>query len=377
MTTHQQTGGQTRRQFLTRTGTLGLATIGALSLPVAFAPAVGAAPRKQSIVGVDLTAYPFPANLQRTMTPAPERLDALAAAYGKTTQTPTMDDFLLGWAPSRLFEDALAPRGSGPELDEALWILHLTGYFGGIWLRLKFIEFSGPRFGSIPTEASFNALAARLDAAVATLEGSDEGALAAAEASLRGAQQVALADSYGYNAGYLDQILTGSKPTNVVAPTGVFDFTDSGVFDATYGGTELKHLARWRNMARPGNASWRSEITRITEGSGGPDALGAIQAAGAARGRLTWTSPFLSITNWDQPSYDSLISTSTSFLQAIQNTGFAALAGAARGRSDWARQSVWANALLGPFGGSYGVGLFDRTYDAVPVADALPSFRMG
>ena len=39
--------------------------------------------------------------------------------------------------------------------------------------------------------------------------------------------------------------------------------------------------------------------------------------------------------------------------------------------------SAWANALLGPFGGSYGVGLFDKTYDGVPLADALPSFRMG
>jgi cytochrome c biogenesis protein ResB len=219
-------------------------------------------------------------------------------------------------------------------------------------------------------------LAARLDTAVSTLAGSDAAALANAEASLRGARQVALVDSYGYNAGYLQQILQGSKPTNAQAPAlaEVIRFTDTGVFDATYPGVELKHLQRWRNMARPAGASWRSEIDRIINGAGATDALGSVQAAGAARGRFTWTLPFLSITNWDQPSYDSLIATSVSFLQAIQETGLAALAAAARGRSDWARQSIWSNALLGPFGGSYSVGFGDPTYDAVPLDDALPKF---
>lgn len=364
----------TRREALLRAGRLGLAAV-ALGGTQLVGPGLAAAePRRSSISGVSLPPYPFFPNLAASATPAQDLLDDLARAYGKETDEPRMDQFLFGWAPARLFEDFLAPSGPRLALDEAVWIMHLAGYFGGIWLRLKFRDFGNPRFGSPPTESTFAALAARLAAGTAASNGSDADAIAYAAATLRDVAQVGLADSYGYNVGYLDQILNGSAPTGVQVPTNVFTFSDDGLLDARFTGGELKHVQRWRNMARPANAGPRAGITTTIEGAGGADDLRAIQAAATARGRATWQLPFLAITDWDQPSYDSLIETSIIFIQTTQITALAALAAAGRGRGDWARQAAAANTVLAPYGGSYAAGLFDNSFDAREVDDALPAF---
>ncbi len=369
---HDRTIG--RREALVRAGRLGVAAV-ALGGTQMLGPAwASAAPSRSAISGVSLPPYPFFANLAASATPAPQLLDALAREYGKTTITPRMDQFLFGWAPARLFERTLAPSGPNVALDEAIWIMHLAGYFGGIWLRLKFRDFGNPRFGSPPTSSSFDALAARLDAATAAATGSDEAALAHAEASLRGAAQVALTDSYGYNIGYLDQILTGSAPTGVTVPTDVVTFTDDVLLDAQFPDAKLKYLQRWTNMAKPAPTGPRSGITAVIEGAGGADDLRSIQASAAARGRSTWQLPFLSITDWDQPSYDSLVETSIVFILTTQITSLAALAAAGRQQADWARQASAAGGVLAPYGGSYGVGLFDNSFDGLTVEAAIPSF---
>lgn len=69
---------------------------------------------------------------------------------------------------------------------------------------------------------------------------------------------------------------------------------------------------------------------------------------------------FLSIANYDQPTYDLLLVTSAYFLQCVQATAQAALASSALGQASWAKAATRSNAMLIPYSSSYGVGLFDN-----------------
>ena len=228
--------------------------------------------------------------------------------------------------------------------------------------------------GTFPVgAASFAAVVTRINAALAAFSGDDVGALAYAEASLRGGNLQGLTDSYGYNAGYLDQILTGAKPTNVTAPTGYFTYNPTTLFDGTYSVAEIRPLDNWRHHAEEAAQRPDSRYAAIVAGNGGADALPAIQLAGIFRGKFVWApgNQFgLNITNFDQATYDLLLVTSAYFLQCIQATALAALAAASVSNADWARAAVRSNAMTIPYGGSYGVGLFADTVQ-------LPTFTTG
>jgi hypothetical protein len=242
--------------------------------------------------------------------------------------------------------------------------MHLAGYFGGVWLRTEFVNAGVPR-GAFPvTEASFAAVVARISAALAAFNGDDAGALAYAEASLRGANLQGLTDSYGYNAGYLDQILTGAKPTNATAPAGYFSYDPAELYSGFYSVAEIRPLDKWRRHAAKAADRPGSRYSAIVQSAGAADTLTAIQLAGVSRGKFFWAPGNqlnLNISNFDQATYDLLLVTSAYFLQSIQATGLAALAAASAGAADWARAAVRSNAMTVPYGGSYGVGLFDGT----------------
>src|SRR5262249_52059534 len=237
-------------------------------------------------------------------------------------------------------------------------------YFGGVWLRTEFVNAGVPR-GAFPvTEAGFAAVVARISAALGAFNGDDAGAVAYAEASLRGANLQGLTDSYGYNSGYLDQILTGAKPTNVAAPAGYFTYDPDELYNGFYSVAEIRPLDKWRRHAARAAARPDSRYAAIVQGGGGADTLPSVQLAGVSRGKFVWVPGNqlnLTITNFDQGAYDLLLVTSAYFLQCIQATGLAALAAASVGDADWARAAVRSNAMTVPYGGSYGVGLFDGT----------------
>jgi hypothetical protein len=318
-----------------------------------------------------LPPYPFFSNLQTVMTEDLVLLNRLVDAYARKTPVVSRNpiDFLSRYIPVYVFEQTLRPSEPGdPSLQTLLWLMHLAGYFGGVWLRDAFIRFPvpgspNPRPVVPPTANSFDLVVARINAALTAFNGDDAGALAYAEGSLRGALLQGLTDSYGYNAGYLDQILTGSKPTNATAPTGYFTYSNNVLFDGTYGIEEIRPLDKWRRRTEQAASQPDNRYTEIVNGAGGADTLTAIQSAGVARGKTTWQpqNVFLAITNYDQPTYDLLLITSAYFLQCIQATGLAALAASAVVHADWARGAVRSNAMAAPYGGSYGVGLFDNT----------------
>jgi hypothetical protein len=363
----------TRRSFL-KLAALGVA--GCLSAALseqAFAAALkGARPARLQL---NLPPYPFFGNLQRVMTEDRTLLDRLLDAYARETPPGSQDpiDFLARYVPVYVFERSLQPSGpNDPNFSTHLWLMHLAGYFGGVWLRTAFVTAGVPRPGFPVAEASFNTVVARISAARSAFEGDDAAALAYAEASLRGANLQGLTDSYGYNAGYLDQILTGSRPANAVAPAGYFSYDPTVVFDGFYAVPEIRQLDDWRRRAANAAARPGSRYAEIVAGAGGADTLPAIQLAGVGRGKFVWgpTSPAnLNIANFTQATYDLLLVTSAYFLQCIQATGLAALTAASVGTVPWARAAVRSTAMTVPYTGSYGVGLFDG-------AGQLPTFTI-
>ncbi|MBD2436510.1 hypothetical protein [Nostoc sp. FACHB-110] len=352
-----------------RAGAAGLATTVLSSTGVLHN--IAAAQSQSRRLQINLPPYPFFDNLKTVMSEDQELLNRLVSDYARETPAAFQNpiDFLSRYVPVYVFEKTLRPSEPGdPSLPTLLWLMHLAGYFGGVWLRDAFIRFPvpgspNPRPGFPPTEAGFTSVVARINAALTAFNGNDAEAIAYAEASLRGAQLQGLTDNYGYNAGYLDQILTGSKPTNAIAPVGYFIYHETLLFDGTYAVEEIRALDKWRKHAQQAASRPGSRYAEIVNGAGGADALPAIQSAGVARGKATWQpqNVFLAITNFDQPTYDLLLVTSAYFLQCIQATGLAALAASAVANADWARAAVRSNAMAVPYGGSYGIGLFDNT----------------
>jgi len=127
---------------------------------------------------------------------------------------------------------------------------------------------------------------------------------------------------------------------------------------------EIRPLDKWRRRAARAATQPDSRYAAIVHGAGGADALPAVQSAGNSRGKFYWApgNQFnLNISNFNQATYDLLLVTSSYFLQCIQATALAAIAGASVGNADWARAAVRSNAMTVPLTGSYGVGLFDGT----------------
>jgi hypothetical protein len=259
---------------------------------------------------LNLPPYPFFANLQSVMTEDRALLNRLLAAYARKTPAESHNpiDFISRYVPVYVFERTLQPPESDdPDLSTRLWLMRLAGYFGGVWLRTEFVNAGVPR-GAFPvTEASFAAVVARINAALAAFNGDDAGALAYAEASLRGAILQGLTDSFGYNSGFLDQILTGAKPTSATAPAGYFSYNSAELYNSFYSVAEIRPLDKWRRRAARVATQPGSRYEAIVQGAGVADTLPAIQLAGASRGKFVWAPGNqlnLNISNFDQATYD-------------------------------------------------------------------------
>lgn len=227
-------------------------------------------------LALNLPPYPFFPNLQSVMTEDRALLDQLLGAYARSTPTAQQHpiDFLSRYVPVYVFEQTLLPSKTiRPLLPQFLWLMHLAGYFGGVWLRDAFIRFPvpnspNPRPGFPPNENSFAAAVARINTALMA-SNYDAAALAYAEGSLRGASLQGLVDSYGYNAGYLEQILTHSKPINAVAPANYFTYQGELLLDGAYSVPAIRPLKFWRSQVSLAASRSNSRYAAIVEGTGG------------------------------------------------------------------------------------------------------------
>ena len=87
-------------------------------------------------VPVELTDYPFFPGTMMQVDQA--RLDHLAAQHVTDIDgaPPSMKRFLFAAVPVALFDQIFASSDPGElPLASSLWLFHLSGYYGGIWLR--------------------------------------------------------------------------------------------------------------------------------------------------------------------------------------------------------------------------------------------------
>lgn len=313
-------------------------------------------------VSVSLPAHPFWEG--PVAVPDQALLDELAAAYVASIDgAPEMERFLFGTAPVEAFDRIFADPGSA-EVPGLIWVLHLSGYFGGRWLRRE-IAAAQPQallvsFSVDPTEATYRATEGRartaLDAAVA-----DQAALLAyADASLFDSPPPpgsddpvrGLADSFGYNQGYMLQILE-APPEGLETPAR-YGVTCGQLLRCEYASPKLADVDRFRaavdRLADPADATAASLAAR----------LAPVEEAAIPRGRFVWSSG-LSVQGFSQASYDQLLDVSSSFLETVQVTAGAMVQAVLDGDLDAARAGAVANAGMSIWLGAYMMGLLDGT----------------
>jgi hypothetical protein len=262
-------------------------------------------------------------------------------------ETGSVERALFGRIPVRLLGDALTGEPDSDRLGGRLWIMHLSGYFGGVWLRrgLSRAQPDAPLLGVdvLPDATAFSELTTAQTAALQAARG---GASALAFATERFAHHV---DGYGYNRGYLTEILE-APPAGLTSPA---DFLVApGLLDARYAVDEIAGLREL--VERFAAAIGRDDVD--------PDPLLAMQEDAHARGRAVWSSG-LSVQGFPQREYDQLLELSAYFLQGTQAAALAMVLASTTDDVDLARRAAVLDALLEPWSVSYRMGLLDGRSD--------------
>lgn len=328
-------------------------------------------------VTVQLTGYPyFPGT---AMTPDAAMLDRMATEYAaQTADSPLMTRFLFGDVPVRLFDMIFASDDpSTLPLGSYLWLFHLSGYYGGLWLRGELIASGHNRMienvNLPPSQQQFGEMVgdARrvLDRAAApdVLVESEKSLYDQPNPESPDAPTRGLVDLFGYNQGYLLQIAE-KPPAGLVTPDGIVtcpaDPAD-GPLHCSYRTSRLDALARFEPAA---------ERLRRGDGRYGELAksIAPLQADGIARGRQVWDGQ-LDVQGFEQEAYEQLLDISSAFLETVQAIVLATVQAVAEDDERTARQAATANAAMTVWLRSYIVGLTDGRPLALPTfVDAAP-----
>ena len=305
---------------------------------------------------VTLTQHPwFDTDLA---TADPALLDELADAFAASADDPEIERFLFGHLPVVVFDRIFAEPVDELPAPSLLWLLHLSGYYGGRWLRgeIAAAQPEAPlvQFSVEPDEAGFRETIAKARLGIDGAAGDDATALAYAEASLfpsaadAEATVQGLVDSFGYNRGYLEEILD-SPPEGLDTPER-FRIDCDGLLTCTYASPRLAALARFAStqIALASGASHADLAARMRP----------IQDAAVPRGRSVWSSG-LSVQGFPQVEYERLLDVSSSFLETVQVTALAMVEASVSADAALARTGAVANAAMTVWLDAYTVGLLD------------------
>ncbi len=277
--------------------------MGGLAAAAAIAPvkrlrldafAQGGSSAGRRIVGVDVSKHPvpFPPNLQRVCQFDQAWLDTIARRYwddyashlNRPLNAYDRADFWFRYVAIPLQEKAMRGESlgtGGSRVEKDLALIHMVGYYGGIWFGKKLDEFlhmsttakcKTPEPG--PTTADFDAMTASLQTSIDTArDGSNLEVIEAAEQALRGGDLLfylsngvptlnGLIGSYAYNVGYTNAILVPDNralpppanpkgPSPFSPPWNSFVSKPTGVFDASYPVWSNPKTARHRQPLPP------------------------------------------------------------------------------------------------------------------------------
>ena len=330
-------------------------------------------PVEENPIGVELVSYPFWDN--EVAVEAPEVLDELAATYVAglgADEDPEMERFLFGDLPVAVFDEVF--EGTTPERRrELMWTMWLSGYFGGRWLRGEIADAQPEAplvgFSDPPTEESFAGTIGRASDRLASLEGDDAAILEAERAALfdrppaeEGGDPIrGLADNFGYNRGYLEEIL--ATPPEGVEASPRFQVDCGGLFDCVYASPKLAVLPELGEFQALLNSDEPPDPTLVAE-------LLPVQEAAIPRGVSVWSGG-LSVQGFSQESYDQLLDVSSSFLETVQAAALINTRAVAEDDVDAARTGLVAEAVMIVWLEAYRAGLTNGEGDI-----ELPSFAL-
>jgi hypothetical protein len=343
----------------TSTTTVATTTTAGDSATTTEAPATTAAPVDDEPVAVALVDYPFWPN--DVAVEAPAALDALAASYVEGLgdgEEPEMERFLFGDLAVRVFDEVF--EGTTTERrQELMWMMWMSGYFGGRWLRGEIADAQPDAllvgFSTPPTEGSFEGTIGRAADRLSALDGDDAEILAAARAALfdrppaeEGGDPIqGLTDNFGYNRGYLEEIL--ATPPEGVEASPQFQVNCGGLFDCVYTTPKLAVLEELGGFQALLNSEDPPDPALVAE-------LLPVQDAAIPRGVGVWSGG-LSVQGFSQESYDQLLDVSSSFLETVQAAALINTRAVAEEDVDAARTGLVAEAVMIVWLEAYRAGL--------------------
>lgn len=358
-----------RRALLTR----GAGLVAGTAIVPGFVGSLATRAAASGVSGLTLTLPEYPIFPGTTMEEAPALLDQLARKYSKSVGPDSgvsdlvMTRFLFSYVPATLFDRVFAASNPADELPmgEYLWLFHLSGYFGGVWLRAELsrtghnaalTSFSDPQ-----DEAGFTANVSDADTILDVARGSKRALLEYNEASLFDvenpddpeAPERGLIDTFGYNEGYLLQIVD-APPEGLTTPPGFVECPAEpadGPLSCDYSVSRLRALRTFSPVA-----------AKLGDGTGAYADLAKeippLQAAGIERGRGVWDG-LLNVQGFSQEAYEQLLDISSAFLETVQATALATVQASAERTVKVGQKAATSNALLKLWLASYLVGITD------------------
>jgi hypothetical protein len=273
-------------------------------------------------------------------------IDQLAAEYTSSLggAEPEMSRFLFGHVPVWVFDRIFA--GDDVPVASLNWLLQLSGYFGGRWLRGE-IEKAQPDamlnlVDITPAAEKFAATMDRAGKGIAASRADDGAVLDYAvwcmhdePSGVEGVPALqGLTDNFGYNKGYMLEILAAPPAGLTSGPE--YQVSGVGLFDCTYASPRLAVLA---TLADVQSALVRAEgvyADIVRE-------LKPIQDLAEPRGRSVWSTG-LSVQGFPQREYDQLLDVSSSFLETVQATALTMVKARVERDATLARRGAIANA---------------------------------
>jgi hypothetical protein len=384
---------------------------------------------ESGVTGVDLSWYPgaetgFTALAAHDVHSAPELLDALArdfangprlTSYGETTTgEPSMQDFIVLWLPVWLNQvvsgTAINTHGLDPaqpdDMGKILWVAHVAGYYGGVWLRKDFLDFDVPVHGGVPfSNSGIDQFYSNFidDVRAIAEHGSDSAALTMARTTLRSDLVIPLSGvdsstvvsqilpprdnlaAFGYDSTWLANIL----PPHLDAPfnasprvDNLFVRDQNKLLDARYGIPELPYLTDARSAyqrVESATGTVRTRYRQTVDGNLFELPLLLSQNRFSLYGHLVYGVGILAASNYrgfNQEQYDRVLTWATYAVMGNQANAMNAISAYAEQNVPAARRELQATSVWAAYVGAYAWGHLNLAVTAAQSMETLlPSFE--
>ncbi len=311
---------------------------------------------------LEIPDHPFYPN--EAIVPDDALLEALVAGYEHELDgaEPVPMIFLASWAPVGIFERIFAQDPRTIPVRGFAWMLYLSGYFSGIWLRTQIqnaqLESMHARHALPASKKAFDAIVSRARAGIGVPDRTDEAVLDHCEGILP-----ELVEGFGYYKGSLLQILELPPEGSSARPGGLIV---GGPLWCGHADPRLEALADLYDVSSKLLQSHDPEWNRLL------DWILDTELAEVERGRLVCRTSF-SAQGWSRSSYEQFVSLMGIFLEVFQAVALTTVHAVADGNTGSGHRACIAHACLTSWRDAFMLGLNDRRPDG-DTESALPRF---